>query len=218
MPRIHDPFIFRRRLMAALAALALFTAVAPAAHGAGDEQGAREFVQSLADRAIQSLTAPDTAREIRIKGFRDLFNEHFAVVAIGKWILGRHWRKATEDEQKEYIDLFEDLIVVSYVDRFAEYTGEPLNILKTLAVDEKTVIVFTQIIQEKAETAVRVNWRVGKKDDSFKVVDVVVEGTSMSNTLRSDFSSIIRREGGKVAGLLVVLRAKTASLKEPAKD
>jgi len=42
---------------------------------------------------------------------------------------------------------------------------------------------------------------------------VGVEGASMSQTLRSDFGSIIRQKEGKLAGLLEVLRAKTISLK-----
>ena len=36
----------------------------------------------------------------------------------------------------------------------------------------------------------------------------------MSTTLRSDFGSIIRRSGGKVAGLIDELRKKTKHLKE----
>ena len=47
---------------------------------------------------------------------------------------------------------------------------------------------------------------------------MVVEGASMSQTLRSDFGSIIRQKGGKVSGLLEELRVKTASLKGEAKN
>ncbi len=46
----------------------------------------------------------------------------------------------------------------------------------------------------------------------MKILDVIVEGASMSQTLRSDFGSIIRQKGGKVSGLLDVLRVKTAAL------
>ena len=47
-------------------------------------------------------------------------------------------------------------------------------------------------------------------------IDVVVKGASMSQTLRSDFGSIIRQKGGRVSGLLEELRVKTASLKADA--
>ncbi|MBT4932496.1 MAG: ABC transporter substrate-binding protein [Rhodospirillaceae bacterium] len=176
------------------------------------EEEATTFVQELAEKAIRELTDKETPRIERIERFRAYFNDHFAVSGIGKWILGRHWRKASEAERAEYLKLFEDLMVVSYVDRFAAYVGEPLHIHKATLLDEKNVTVFSDIHQKDGVSAVRVDWRVARKDELFKVVDVIVEGTSMSNTLRSDFGSIIRQRGGKVAGLLEALREKTDTL------
>ena len=115
---------------------------------------------------------------------------------------------------RDHLALFEDLMVVSYVDRFTEYAGERLAITKTLPVGDGAIIVFSEIARPAGGPPVRVDWRVGVKDKTYKVVDVIVEGTSMSTTLRSDFGSIIRRSGGKVAGLIDELRKKTASLKK----
>jgi len=173
---------------------------------------AEKFIRSLADEAIEALTKPDTPREARINNFRKLFNAHFAVRSIGRFVLGRHWRKATKEEKKEYLTLFEDLMVVSYVDRFQRYAGENLNITKARAEKGTTVTVFTEIARPAARP-VQVLWRVGSKGDTTKILDVVVEGASMSQTLRSDFGSIIRQKEGKLAGLLEVLREKTVSLK-----
>jgi len=178
------------------------------------EEEATVFVQNLAEKAIKELTDKTAPRETRIQRFRAYFNDHFAVTGIGKWILGRHWRKAKKAEQDEYLVLFEDLMVVSYVDRFATYAGEPLHIHKALVQDETNATVFSEIHQKDGNPAIRVDWRVARKDNIFKIVDVMVEGTSMSNTLRSDFGSIIRQRGGKVSGLLAALREKTAKLRE----
>ncbi|MSO85400.1 MAG: ABC transporter substrate-binding protein, partial [Rhodospirillales bacterium] len=46
------------------------------------------------------------------------------------------------------------------------------------------------------------------------IVDVVVEGTSMSNTMRADFTSVINQKGGQISGLIETLREKTAALKQ----
>ena len=73
--------------------------------------------------------------------------------------------------------------------------------------------MFSEIHQNEGAPPVRVNWRVARKDAMYKIVDVVVEGTSMSNTLRSDFGSIIRQRGNKVSGLIEALREKTATLR-----
>ena len=106
--------------------------------------------------------------------------------------------------------------MVSYVDRFAQYTGESLTIVRTLRQGRTGAMVFSRIERPEGGTPVRVDWRLDSRGDALKVVDVVVEGTSLGTTLRSDFGSIIRRHGGKVSGLIEVLRAKTARLQEAA--
>ncbi len=209
----------RRSLLKAFPALLLCLAVTlPAAslRAATFEEGATTFVKNLAEQAIRELTDKSAPRKQRIALFRKFFNTHFAVNGIGKWILGRHWRKASDDERREYLRLFEDLMVVSYVDRFAAYAGEPLLITKTLSQNANNAIVYTKIEQPGGAPSVHVDWRVARKNSMYKIVDVVVEGTSMSSTLRADFGSTIRQRGGTVAGLLAALREKTASLRSAA--
>lgn len=213
--------INRRSCLSFLPVLIVISALvlhAPPVRAATFEDEAIDFVDKLAQKAIKELTNKTAPREARIQRFRTYFNEHFAVTGIGKWILGRHWRKANEAEQEEYLKLFEDLMVVSYVDRFASYAGEPLHIHRALVQDESNVTIFAEIHQSDGNPAIRVDWRVARKDDLYKIVDVIVEGTSMSNTLRSDFGSIIRKRGGKVSGLLQALREKTAALHKKGDD
>jgi phospholipid transport system substrate-binding protein len=207
--------------MAALLGLAVFIVTSLPAGGvfaAELEARAEQFIRSLAEEAMQSLTKPDTPREIRVKNFRKLFKAHFGVRSIGRFVLGRHWRKATDAEKKEYLGLFEDLMVISYVDRFQRYAGENLNIIKARAERANAATVFTEIARPNTAKPVQVLWRVGTRGETTKILDVVVEGASMSQTLRSDFGSIIRQKGGRIAGLLEVLRVKTAALKGEAKN
>ena len=204
----------RSFLAGALASAAMLLAVPGTGRTAGLEDAAQKFIESLADKAIQALAKQEVPRRERIKRFRDLFRENFAVADIGQWILGRYWRTATENQRGEYLALFEDLMVVSYVDRFTAYAGEKLTITKTLPAGDGAAIVFSEIIRPAGGPPVRVDWRVDVKDEDYKIVDVIVAGTSMSTTLRSDFGSIIRRSGGKVAGLIDELRKKTEDLKK----
>ena len=211
----------RRSVLAALSGVAIFVVTSLPAGGvfaATLEARAEQFIRSLTEEAIESLTKSDTSREIRIKNFRNMFRTHFGVRSIGRFVLSRYWRKATDEEKKEYLGLFEDLMVVSYVDRFQRYAGKNLNIIKTRAEKANTATVFTEIAKPTAGKPVRVLWRVGVRGEIIKILDVVVEGASMSQTLRSDFGSIIRQKGGRVSGLLEELRIKTASLKAEAKN
>jgi len=207
--------IMRRRFFAALAGLSVLAAVAlPSVCRASTlEERSEAFIRSLAREAIESLTKKETLRDIRIGNFRKLFNRHFAVRSIGRFVLGRNWRKATNEEQKEYLSLFEDFMVVSYVDRFQRYAGLGLKVTKAREERKTLATVFTEIDRPNNSKPVQVLWRVGARGETMKILDVVVEGASMSQTLRSDFSSIIRQKEGKVSGLLEELRIKTVSLK-----
>ena len=192
----------------------LASAILPAL--AGVEEGSEKFVRSLADKAVHSLTTADTPRLERIKRFRELFRESFAVTSVGKFVLGRNWRRASDDEKKEYLTLFEDLMVVTYVDRFQRYAGEALKVTKSRAENDNIATVFSEIQRPGGIKPIRVDWRIGTNGTIYKILDVIVEGASMSNTLRSDFGSIVRRQGGKVAGLITALREKTEALKAEA--
>ena len=211
--------LIRLRVMIAMLGMACLVSMAPVRALAGDlEDGAQAFIESLADQAVETLTDTTIPRPKRIDDFRALFNEHFAVRPIGKWILGRSWKRATAAEQDEYLTLFEELMTISYIDRFTQYAGEQLNILETIPRNKKTSTVKSTIVRDKTGDPLRIDWQVGHKDGKYKIVDVVVGSTSMSNTMRSEFGSIIRQHGGRMAGLIEVLRKKTQSLKQTAEN
>jgi len=203
----------RRSVARAIAVLAIVCLSSAPVKAGALEDGAESFIRSLAEQAIQSLTDQSVSHAERVTRFRAMFNENFAVKSIGKFVLGRYWRKASDDEKTEYLALFEDLMVVSYVDRFARYAGETLEIKKAREERKNTATVFTEIKRPAGAKPIRVNWLAGTDGKVYKVLDVIVEGTSMSTTLRSDFGSIVRQKGGSVAGLIEELKKKTESLK-----
>lgn len=173
-----------------------------------DEQEARAFIEGLAEEAIGALTDPNASREQRKQRARHLLNDNFALQTIGRFVLGRYWRVATPQEQKEYLDLFEQLIIVTYVDRFSQYSGEKL----TVTGSSKTggsgdVIVFSEI-SRPGGGPVEVGWRVRSRDGKMQIVDVYVERVSMGITQRDEFASIIQNSGGKVSSLLEEMRKR----------
>jgi phospholipid transport system substrate-binding protein len=187
-------------------------ALRPAPASAADPQAgakAEAFVGSLADAAIAALTTAGASREQRENRARELLARYFAVDTIGRWVLGRYWQQATPAEQTDYLTLFEDLIVTTYVDRFSRYSGERLTVSRSL-IDEASgdVLVYSQITRPAGGQPVEVGWRVRARDGTMKIVDVYVEGVSLGQTQRSEFASVIRNTGGKVAGLLDEMRRR----------
>ncbi|NQW00469.1 MAG: ABC transporter substrate-binding protein [Rhodospirillales bacterium] len=172
------------------------------------EAGARTFIEHLADDALVSLTQSGLETDQRRERFRQLMHQYFAFNVIAKWVLGRYWRRASDPQRKEYLALFEKLMVITYADRFEKYAGEKLKIQKTEVRAEKDALVHSVLQRPDGQKAVAVVWRVRPKDDSYKVVDVMVEGLSMGITQQKEFSSVIRQHDNKVEGLLDELRKR----------
>jgi phospholipid transport system substrate-binding protein len=196
----------------ALGAFALALAIAPAAqkaHAAESGDAAKTFIQKLGDKALTSLTVqgiPAGEREARV---RSLLTRNFDIYTIGRFALGTYWRQASDSQQKEYLRLFEDMIVQTYARRFADYDGQKFHVDGTYSGGGHDTMVKSEILQ-KDGPPVHIDWRVRDKGGAMKVVDVVVEQISMSVTQRDDFRAVIEAGGGNVDALLKKLKSSTS--------
>lgn len=170
--------------------------------------GAGDFIKSAADRTFASLGDTNLSDEERAKRFRKLLVDTFDLDQIARFTLGRYWRQATEEERAEFRSLFEEFVVLAYSNRFKNLTGKKFTINKVRELNDKESLVGSEIVMPD-RPPVRVGWRVRNGDGEYKIVDVSVEGISMSVTQRDEFAAVIRSSGGRVAGLLHALRRKT---------
>ncbi len=130
---------------------------------------------------------------------------------IGRFVLGKNWRAATESEKSEYLELFKKYIINTYQKRIGEYSGENLDIVKAKPLNNKEFLVNSVIVRPKGPK-IQLDWRVRKsKSGDLKIIDIIVENVSMALTHRDEFSSVISQNGGKVEGLLQKLRDHTAT-------
>ncbi len=201
----------RRGLLAAILGLAV-AVLAPAQISAAGEykEGANNFVRALADEAVSTLNGNSIGDNQRKENLRKILRNYFDVKLIARLALGRYWKRASKSQRAQYMTLFEDLIVVTYSNRFKDYSNEKLLIENTIANDK--YVLVKSLVDRGAQQPIRVDWRITFTDGRYKIIDVVVEGVSMVQTQRSEFSSVIRRSGGKVEGLLTALRDKTINV------
>ena len=205
----HRSTMYRLRILAILGWAALWLSPLHAAEPI--TAGAQALVEAFAGEGVVLLEDRSAPFAGRAERFRGLLDEYFATDAIARWVLGRHWAQLDPQQQREYRRLFEDLVVYGYVKRFGEYTGERLRITRALADTETQATVFSEI-ERPAGGPIHVDWRVGGRDGVYKITDVIVENVSLSQTWRSDFSSVLQQGGGPAA-LLQTLRERTEQLK-----
>ncbi len=193
------------KICSAVTAIAMLMLVSAGTAAAGE--GADDFIRTVGQQAIDSLTGKELLDEQRQDHFRAILNRTFEVPLIARFTLGRFWRRISEKQRKEYVGLFEDFIVKAYARRFRDYNGETFTVGKVRQINKSDALVQSELALKDGRK-IAVYWRVRGKSD-FKIIDIIVEGVSMVITQRDEFSAIVSRNGGKIDGLLTALRKKT---------
>jgi len=157
--------------------------------------GPTEDVKKTTDKLIAivsdpALKEPDKARE-KATQIRKAVDERFDWKEMSKRTLARYWKKRTEREKEEFIDLFGKLLERTYLDKVEGYSGE-----KVLYVGERVDgdygIVVVKIVTKK-DTEILVKYKLKKKGGKWLVYDISIEGVSLVNNYRKQFNSIMTR-------------------------
>ncbi|MDP6872360.1 MAG: ABC transporter substrate-binding protein [Alphaproteobacteria bacterium] len=207
----------RRKFLGLIAlALAAAESVTPAAAKSQSRHllpgEAKDLIKVLGDAAVAILSNKQLTKAEKTRQFRHLLNQSFALKGIARFALGRYWRRADFDQRRRYLKLFEDYIGNSYAARFGNYSGESFQVQKE-KIDERGWAAVTTRIQRLGGEPVAVIWHLRERLGAVRIVDVVVEGISMSLTQRSDFAASIRTAGGDLDAFLDTLENKVRSIK-----
>lgn len=192
-------------LVFALAAL-------PTAGLALDTKQAAAFLENLQEKAASRLGDTSVSEKEKEDHFRKLFNENFDVTAIGRFVIGRYWRGASEADQKAFLAVFEDAMVQRFLPLLAENSSERFKI-GTVTPDSNSdnmALIESRIDRPEGEPY-RVTWRVRENNGDFKILDIVAEGVSMAITLRSEYGTVLKNNGGNLPPLTEALREKVKS-------
>jgi len=195
-----------------LRALVLVALIAGPTSVARADSKAGGFIEEFANKAIALASDKQSAATDRRARFGDLLDVYFDMPAIGRFLLGRYWRTTSSEEQDAYLKAFTDNIVYTYSRRFDDYTGQTLVVDDTRQ-DGRFDIVSSRIIDPNSNQEFRLEWRLIGGDDGYKIVDVVIEGVSMSVTQRQEYASVIQSNGGKVQALIDALNKQMAGLR-----
>jgi phospholipid transport system substrate-binding protein len=175
-----------------------------------DIQRATAFIQTTGDQLVAAINGRGAVAERRDQ-VAQVLRRAVDVEGVGRFILGRWWRNATPEQQQEYLQLFEQVLIRNLSARFGEFQGVRFSLGRTQARTEEDALVNT-VIERPGNAAFSLDWRVAEIGGQPKIVDVIAEGTSLRLTTRSDYSSVITRNGGSVAALLAAMRQQIQQL------
>ncbi len=189
-----------------LLALAWTTATMPSSAVAAEDPQA--FVQGIGDQVVQILQQ-NLPREQAEQQLNDVWLGAFDVEGIGKAVLGKNWKKATDAQLQDYMQVFPQYVAKLYAIQFSDYSGETFAVNGSKTGSGGDAIVNAQIDRPGGEP-IEVDFVLLQGDQGLKIKDVKVEGVSLLVTKRSEFDSVIAQKG--IDGLIQAMREKVGQV------
>ncbi len=162
-----------------------------------------KFVGILNDPALKSN--PGDRRQ-RLK---DTAAERFDFAEMGRSALGVHWRDLSDQQRKDFVDLFTRFVEAAYIGRLESYSGQQIDFVKEANDGPDYAQVNTNIIQPSADP-IGLNYRLKMEGNDWKIYDVTVDNISIVANYRNQFNRVINNQG--FDALMNNMRAKQEGL------
>jgi phospholipid transport system substrate-binding protein len=165
-----------------------------------------EVLRILADKNLKQPSKASERRQLLEK----VVGERFDYQEMSRRSLGASWNNLSDKDKQEFVSLFQTLLVNTYADKIESYTGEGVQYMNERN-EKEYAEVRTKVLTGKTE--IPLDYRLLLKGSDWRVYDVVVDGVSLVNNYRGQFSKILRNGG--YADLVDQLRKKSEKIKSP---
>ena len=163
------------------------------------------FVQSTVNRASQILSE-NISKEEKINKLKMIAKETVDIRGVGLYSLGSARKNLNNEQNKIYIDLFENYFLKSFSSRLAEYTNPEIEVKNKKILNKNYTIVNSILIATEDRPEVKIDWRVYTKNPEYPLIrDLIIEGLSLARTQKEEFASILNSNNGDIEVLFKIL-------------
>jgi phospholipid transport system substrate-binding protein len=187
--------------------LATLSVLFPLSVRAQSAEKAAAFVKSTGDRLVAVVNGPGSINAKRA-AMTQIINSDVDVEGIARFCLGRYWKQATPEQQKQYLALFHEVLVTNITSKLGEYQGVTFTMGRSRPQDEEAVVSTTVVRPNNPPTAV--DWIIANPLGAAKIIDVVAEGTSLRLTQRQDYGSYLQHNNGNVDALIAAMKSQVS--------
>ncbi|MBP3546568.1 MAG: ABC transporter substrate-binding protein [Alphaproteobacteria bacterium] len=173
-----------------------------------DTAKAEAFIKEVTHEGIVEIINAKATQAEKDARFEKLFNSALDLKFIGKFVLGRYWRTATEEQREEFIDVYRKLNVQTWSKRFDEFKGKEFVFEGTSPSSSKGQIFVNTIVPMEQAQPASVIWRVKQDGETFKIVDIIIENVSLAITARNEYTAFIKKSPDGINGLIADLKKK----------
>jgi len=168
---------------------------------------AEDFVKEVTKEGIEQIINADVSMAEKDARFEKLFDTYLDLDYIGKFVLGRYWKTATEKQQKEFIAVYRDFNVKTWSKRFDEFKGKNFDFDGTSPSNSEGQIFVNTSVKMNEGAPVKVIWRV-KDGAKLKIVDIIIENVSLAVTARNEYTAYIKQAPNGLDDLIKDLKQK----------
>lgn len=120
---------------------------------------------------------------------------HFDFERMSRMVLGKHWNRASKEQQEQFVSEFRSLLIRTYASALTKYRNQVIEYKPLRAQPTDTeVTVKTQIVQPGAQP-LPIDYSLVKRETGWKVYDVAIEGVSLVTNYRGQFSTEVKQSG-----------------------
>ena len=158
-----------------------------------------DVVKATAESVISHIEENRSVLEKNPEKIYDMVNQliipRFDFVSMSKWVLGKHWKQASEEQRSEFIIQFKELLVRTYARALLEYSGQEIKYFPVEQNPESNLAVVKTELTSTSSAQLPILYRMHQKNEEWKVVDVAVDGVSLVTTYRGSFATQIKKNG-----------------------
>lgn len=165
-----------------------------------------EVLRIIRDKELKQAAKAEERRSLLEK----VVAERFDYQEMSRRALGAPWNQLSDKEKQEFVSLFQTLLTNSYAEKVESYSGEGVQYLNERT-EKDYAEVRTKILSGKTE--IPLDYRLINRGTDWRVYDVVVDGVSLVNNYRGQFTKILR--ASSYSDLVDQLRKKSDKLKSP---
>ncbi|MEE4246090.1 MAG: ABC transporter substrate-binding protein [Kangiellaceae bacterium] len=120
--------------------------------------------------------------------------------SMARRVLGKHWKSATSEQKKIFIDKFLGLVITTYAKGLAQYSGQTFEFEDTEYNTKKNGARVKSVMNQPEGEPIKIDYlfRKMKASGEWRVVDVSIEGASMAKTYRNQYAEQINKDGFEV--------------------
>jgi len=155
--------------------------------------GPMETVKADVEKVLAVVRDKNLSEEAKREKLRAYYREMMDEVELARRTLGANWKKFNPEQQREFMDLYRQLLEKAYADKILSYDYNESKLLfsREVMLSQNQAEVETKTVTPSQE--IPITYRVILKDGTWKMYDVVIENVSLIQNYRSQLNSILAK-------------------------